>query len=356
MRALTQQNAAAGAATTPPAMAAPQTSALGPKAGAESTPEHTGEPIKLDVVVADKSGKPVAGLDINDFTLLDNKVPAKIVSFQAFDGTMQKPRPPVQVMIVIDAVNLPFGQVADERLQIVGFLKQNGGRLAEPTTVYAMTNAGVSTSGWPTLDGNALAAATDQLEIGLRTTTRSEGAWGAIERFGFSLEEFISIVNSQAKTPGRKLLIWAGPGWPMLDGPGVETSDKNQRELFDTIVQLSDKLRQARISVYGVALGMPGIGSFLYQQYLKGVKKASKAISPNLGLRVLAVQSGGRAIVPDNDLAGQIGRCVQDATAFYTLSFDPPHVDHANEYHDLKIEFDKPGLTALTNTGYYDQP
>ena len=61
-------------------------------------------------------------------------------------------------------------------------------------------------------------------------------------------------------------------------------------------------------------------------------------------------------MAPDNDLTGQIDRCVRDATAFYTLSFDPPRADRANEYHDLKIEVDKPGLTALTSTGYYDQP
>jgi hypothetical protein len=48
--------------------------------------------------------------------------------------------------------------------------------------------------------------------------------------------------------------------------------------------------------------------------------------------------------------------CAQDAKGFYTISFDPPKADHANEYHDLKVEIGKPGLTARTNTGYYNQP
>lgn len=39
--------------------------------------------ITLDVVVTDKSGKPVAGLQQQDFTLLDNKEPNKILSFNA---------------------------------------------------------------------------------------------------------------------------------------------------------------------------------------------------------------------------------------------------------------------------------
>jgi hypothetical protein len=97
------------------------------------------------------------------------------------------------------------------------------------------------------------------------------------------------------------------------------------------------------------------MGTFLYQDYVKGEKTAEKADSGNLSLKVLAVQSGGLAVAPDNDLAAQIGRCVQDATAFYTLSFDPPRADRANEYHDLKVQISKPGLSARTNTGYYNQ-
>jgi hypothetical protein len=55
-------------------------------------------------------------------------------------------------------------------------------------------------------------------------------------------------------------------------------------------------------------------------------------------------------------LAGQINTCVQDASTFYTLSFDPPRANKPNEHHDLKVQIDKPGLKAHTSTGYYNQP
>src|ERR1035441_10078580 len=48
----------------------------------------------LDVVVTDKSGKPVSGLAQKDFTLLDNKQPQKIVSFQAVAGAAAAADPP----------------------------------------------------------------------------------------------------------------------------------------------------------------------------------------------------------------------------------------------------------------------
>ena len=40
---------------------------------------------------------------------------------------------------------------------------------------------------------------------------------------------------------------------------------------------------------------------------------------------------------------------------FYSVSFDPPPADGPNEYHKLEVRIDKPGLSARTNTGYYDQ-
>jgi hypothetical protein len=38
------------------------------------------------------------------------------------------------------------------------------------------------------------------------------------------------------------------------------------------------------------------------------------------------------------------------------LSFDPPHADHADEYHHIEVQVAKPGLTARTRQGYYQQP
>jgi hypothetical protein len=42
----------------------------------------------LDVLVTDISGRPVAGLEQKDFTLLDNKKPRPILSFRAVDGVL----------------------------------------------------------------------------------------------------------------------------------------------------------------------------------------------------------------------------------------------------------------------------
>jgi VWFA-related protein len=339
-------------ASAPPAPAAP----AAPNTPAAPAADASGSGIHLDIVVTDHSGIPIPGLGASDFTVLDNNQPAKILSFHAYDATANPPDTPVQVIIVFDTVNTDFNAVSYTRQQVSSFLRLNGGHLAQPVTLAFLTNTGVEPQGPPTVDGNALASTLDSAQSRLRTINNSAGAYGAIERFEISSHMLDGIVQRELEIPGRKLLIWAGPGWPMLDGPNINISNKGQQGLFAQIVELSTSLRQAQVDLYSVSQGMPGEDTFLYQSFLKGVKKVSQANIPNLGLKVLAVQSGGLVLPPTNDVSASLQTCVRDAATYYSVSFAPRPADGPDEYHKLDVRVDKPGLIARTNTGYYDQP
>jgi VWFA-related protein len=331
---------------------------------AERPTVSTGGPdrsITLDVVVTDKSGKPVAGLQQQDFTLLDDKQPQKIVSFQATsippDESTGAPDSPVQAILLIDAVNTSYHSVGYERQQLQKFLQQNGGKLALPTSLVLMTDTSQAQSD-ATRDGNALVESLNSNQSGLRIIIRSQGFYGGADRVQISLNTLGNLAAHLATEPGRKLVIWLSPGWPLLSGPNVQLSAKDQAWLFQTVVQLSDELRAARITLYNVdPLGMDeSLGrTFYYQSFLKGLSSAKQAQNGNLGLQVLAAQSGGTVLTSSNDIAKLVASCVTDATAYYTLSFDSPPADHPNEYHSLQVKIDKPGLTARTRTGYYAQ-
>jgi VWFA-related protein len=316
--------------------------------------------VKLDVVVTGADGKPVSGLEPWDFKILDNNQPSKILSFRTFDGVAVKPAPPVEVFLLIDTLNLPFQQVAFVRHETERFLKENGGHLAQPVSIVLLTDAGIRVQPRSTLDGNALVEIVAQIKGSISSINPAMGASGDLMRFQESVHELTGIAENEAKRPGRKLLIWVGPGWPMLQGSNFTFSEKNQRGYFDAIIELSTKLREARMAVYSVSPASSAMDSgrsrFVYRDFLKGVKTPAKADPGNLALKVLVTQSGGRILDPSNDLAGQIDSCIADANAFYTLSFDPPPAQNANEYHDLKVQVEKPGLTARTNSGYYNQP
>jgi hypothetical protein len=71
----------------------------------QATPQSSGSTnrqITLDVVVENKSGKPQTGLQQEDFTLLDNKAPQKILSFNVVNALTAKADPATEVILLID--------------------------------------------------------------------------------------------------------------------------------------------------------------------------------------------------------------------------------------------------------------
>src|SRR6201996_928091 len=73
--------------TPPDSAQSPQATDQGHPALSHRPPPSPAEgQIKLDVLVTDDSGRPVAGLEQKDFELLDNKKPQPLLSFRALDG------------------------------------------------------------------------------------------------------------------------------------------------------------------------------------------------------------------------------------------------------------------------------
>jgi len=316
--------------------------------------------ITLDVVVTDRSNMVVPGLQQQDFTVLDNKQPSQILSFQAESAAAMKPDAGVEVVLVVDEVNTTFQRVAYERTEIKRFLGQNGGKLVHPVSLVYFTDAGTQIQTNPTLDGNGLSAAFDQHETALRTITRGTGIYGAEDRTQLSLNALDAIAANEATRPGRKIVIWVSPGWPTLSGPHIDLTLKQAQGVFNSVVKISAALRQARMTLYSVdPLGLAdagGIRTTYYEEFLKGLKKPSDAQIGNLALQVIATQSGGLALYGSNSITGAINRCVADANAFYFLTIAAAPADRANDYHDLNVRVGTPGLTVRTRTGYYAEP
>ena len=310
--------------------------------------------ITLDVVVTPKSGPPVADLQQQDFTIFDNKTPRHITSFHALGGSQA----PIHVLIVLDAVNVPYQSIAYSRGEIDKFLHANGGRLAYPTQLAFFTDKGMQSQQGFSTDGNELSSSLDQYAVALRDIRRSS-QYQEWDRFNLSISALRSLSESQAKLPGRKLILWVSPGWPLLSGPRIYLDANQENQLFSAIVGLSTQMREAAVTLYNVnPIGAAeGVGrEFYYESFLKGVSKPSQVVIGDLSLQVLAVQSGGLALNGSNNLTGLLEQSVADGQAYYELSFDPPRADHPDEYHHIEVQVAKPGLTARTREGYYLQP
>jgi VWFA-related protein len=331
-----------------------------------AAPSAADRRIVLDVVVTDKSGKAINGLTQKDFTVLDNGQPQTLLSFQAVGGegttanAQTAAEPPVQIILLVDEVNTNFRRVAYERDEIKRFLQQNDGVLAYPMSMAFFSDTGTEIQQTNSRDGNALLAAFDQHETGLRSIRRGQGFYGAVERFQLSLNTLNSLLVKETQTPGRKMVVWISPGWPILSGPEVEISAKQEASLFASIVSISTALRQARMTLCSIdpegTEDAGGTRTFYYKEFLKPITAAKNALPGNLALQVLATQSGGLVFVASNDITGQINRCVADASAFYTLTLDAAVAERVNEYHSIEVKVASPGLSVRTRSGYYVQP
>lgn len=200
--------------------------------------------LSLDISVTDPAGKPVSGLSEGDFTVLDNHQAAKLLSFQAVDGTVTSSGP-AQVILLVDAVNSAPENVAVQRDQIVKYLERNGGQLPFPTSIALFSDSGVKID-QPTLDGNLLIAELKKMPVTIRTIDSAMGSEGDVQRFQLSLKTLTQLLTYEAPKPGRKLVIWIGPGWPTLAEAHFGPSERDRHLYWDSIVSFSRDLRDAR--------------------------------------------------------------------------------------------------------------
>jgi hypothetical protein len=229
--------------------------------------------LHFDIVVTDKSGTPVAGLNANEFSLQNNGKPQPIVTFHASDGTQGTPDSQVSVFLMIDTVNSGLVDLSFMRNQVEQFLRQNSGHLLQPTTVILFTDAGSEVVGNTSQDGNALADAVHAIKPAVHTIHSAAGHEALFERFQLSVKALGALAAREIDDPRRKMLIWIGPGWPILRAPDTNYDARSHALNFDAIALLSKHLREARMVLCSAGGGSP----FKVQDLMKPVKSPIEA-------------------------------------------------------------------------------
>ncbi len=308
-------------------------------------------PIYLEGVVAPKSGAPVSGLQQADFTVLDNKVPQKILSFQALGG----PQAPINVTIVVDDVNIGMDHLLYERQQVDKFLLAGKGAFEHPITLVIVTDTNTVVENHFSTDRGVLASWLDKSDIPKRVFDRG-GVYHDVERLNISLAAFRQLMSLEANLPGRKLVLWVSPGWSLVNSPWVIVDSKQERQIFENITSVTDLMLQGHITLYSIdPLGTTDFGgrSYLWKEWAKPVRRPDDAQFGNLGLEVFATQSGGLALNTSNDIVGLLQQCLADTQAYYEISFEPLAGQKPEELHTLEVRVAKPGLIARTRWDYY---
>ncbi len=323
---------------------------------ATTTPAaQAGREMHLDVDVDAKDGTPVTGLAQSDFTVLDNNAAPDGLTFKAVGPGQGK----LEVIIVMDAVNSTFQTVSYEQQQLEKYLKKPGLKLPNPTSLAYVTDKGAEIQKGFTQDAGQLELALEKISTGLRFITRNTGYWGNDERYSTSFKALDQMISYCSGLPGRKVLIWVSPGWPLMSGVRTELDGTQENEVFKQIVAESTYMRYARVTMDDVnprGLNSSLLSDYYYQEFTKGVSKLSDVYLGDLGLQVLAVQSGGKVVEADNDISRSVAQLMDTTSSWYEFNFPMPTAEKPNVFHSTVVKVDKPDTKTYTRVGYYDQP
>jgi VWFA-related protein len=359
--------------------------------------------IRLDVVVSDQAGKAVAGLKRADFNVIENGVTQPVVAFRNSNDAPAGSDDGLSVILLLDTLDLPgsFEQQRSEgateyspdlvlqvRQQAADFLGRNTGKLAHPVTIYSLEKSGFFLTASPSVDGELLAravSADDKAHTYFvpppNLCKPGDNAFRLIPAMT-GLRALGTIATQEVSGPGRKLLLWIGPGLRpggtgafAKDGQSLLTEapstvcpfspftgtlsgshgQEHRLDLFQKVLWFSALLRQARVTLDTVADPEPEELPSDWKKFLNGASSLQSASWMDLYKKVLAIQSGGRVLPFAHDRVRQIEDAIDAEKYDYSLTFEPLPM-RTEEYHSLNVEVGQPNLTARTTTGFYDEP
>ncbi len=342
--------------------------------------------ITLNVEVTDAAGKPVTDLNAGDFTLLDNHQSRKITAFHAIDGEAMNDA--TEVVILLDAVNSTAPALEVEKEGILKFLAASHGPLPYPTSFVLWSNGHLKATG-ATTDRNAVGRAFVSTTKNLHSNACSPvdasvaeavegGGPGALGDSGIggraaevarclqvhfkdSVAALDGIAQQQLSVGGRTILIWVGPGWPLLtDVEFKQLTPAARKDYFGEIVTVLHDLNAAQVTLDAVgshdAARDAEIARVDLHTLTAGTASPENAAPSGLALQVLAQQTGGHVDAGSSNIPVAMGKFLDDADWYYALSFTPPPAQNGVELRAIEVKVNRPGVTIHTATAYYLQP
>lgn len=373
--------------------------------------------VQVPVVVTDRSGNHLHGLNKEDFTILENGKPVGVANFEELTaGTGRLTSPPVPVgqfrnftldssqprnivVIALDTVNTPFLDQFYGRRELVKFLAHNldsgqvmalmlitshGLKVVQGLSgdsahlMQVLNKAAGEISPMETMSSDAQESVTAGVPSFGQGTSGNDPVLGGLNwfvQYGDAMEaqfqqsnaiettmnSFLGIAWSLSGMPGRKSLIWATGGFPFtLDSPSTVPGGYLSLLYERTMLALND----AQVSVYPVDIrGLANAPSFISGNSSGGIggPGRSRQISNRVWLQQskidtlndFADMTGGKAFYNTNDLAGSFKRAADDASSYYMLGY---YLDIKNDkpgWRKLQVKVGKKDVEVRARNGFF---
>jgi len=367
--------------------------------------------VRVDVIVSDKNGNPVADLKPEDFEVVEQGRPQSIETFKlvSLDGGLMEStkQPPRQIRtdedeeseaarddvrlfaFFLDDYHVRVETSMSARDQLARFVET---QLGPSDMVGMMAPLQATASVRMTRNHDAIMRGLQQFR-GRKYdyTPRNEFE----ERYAYYPAETVERIRNQVSMSamkslithmgglkeGRKALILVSEGYsnmlppqlrdPVAAMPGMNNPNAGNplagtnslvedRASFSASMDLESDLRDLydtanknNVAIYAVDPRGLSAGEFGIDQNIGQSVDRQYLNSTMETLRTLAINTDGRAIVNRNDLAMGMKQIVRDTSAYYLLGYNSTFTATDGKFHEIKVRVKRPGIQVRARKGYW---
>jgi len=334
--------------------------------------------VLLDVTALDRDRRPVRGLSANDFTVLVGGVERPIVSFQAVE--LARPSVPTAAWIRDVPRDVVTNTERSSRLVVIliddGSQEETGdlwsvqktrevakavvdGLGPDDLASVLFTNSTRSSQAF-TRDRNSLRTAIDRAAMfpappadpAKLESMRDEPVYERGDCYcGLcSIDAIGSVAEALRSAPEpRKVIVYVSVGLIVISpAQAVSEVERNCQERKQESLNRSFRAAQiANVTVdtidpRGVVVGGAPTPGRLSNWALRVES-----------LRMLAENTGGRAVVRNNEMEREVPALLDETSSFYQIAIDAGALPTDGAYRDLRVRVNRPGVEVRTRKGLY---
>lgn len=341
--------------------------------------------VQLDAVVTDHRGRHVTTLGPGDFEVFQDGRPQPVVAVSYVDtgetwhDTSGLPPLPPEALkpddsrrvmaIVVDDLRMSFESIYYARRGLQRFVDDG---FQPGDQAMLVTTSGATGGSELTFSPNVLKATIGRLRYsmwGVRAASAldpvdgipNEEPLGAFQEHNFAesaIEGIERTIDALKPMPGRKSVILVSEGFTVF-GFGMDNDF-----IRESLQRLVDRANRAGVVLYALdprGLAVTGVspadGVSAARASRLSAQRSSALRDSQDGLRYLAGETGGFAVINNNDLAGGMRRIIGDQQGYYLIGYQPEagtlSEDSSGRFRHVKIKVREKGLRVRTRSGFY---
>jgi VWFA-related protein len=364
--------------------------------------------VRVDVIVTDKTGNPVADLKQTDFEVTEDGKPQTVETFRLIKVDTTSPEYVQRTIrtredeelaaadesarifvFFLDDYNVRLGNSMSSRKPVVDFIRTQLSPNDLVAVMYPLTPLDAVVL---TRNHEAVARVVEKFE---GRKFRYEPRNDIEQRYVDQPTEVVERIRRQvslsalkglsvklgALREGRKAIIllsegytamlppqmrdaqagFSGLGNPNFNRPLAGENNINEErarsmaefDLQSELQNVYDAANRTNTAIYAVDPRGLSTGEFDIQDNI-GNRLSQDALRSTMAtLQVLAENTDGRAIVNRNDLAKGMEQIIRDSSAYYLVGYNSSQAPQDGKFHAIKVRVKRPGVQVRARKGYW---